>query len=180
MEDRRKKTPFKKALQLRVVRYMVILAVFALLVLFVCIFFFIFWNPIASGLLLISDPFTRSAAQTFNNSVRSLFILFFALNFIFLWLTFTIAVRIVGPFVRINRVLEDIANGELPEEVRFRKGDEIPFQQLTDPFNRALAVLRNRKQELDAIKKEIDGYLASTKEGAPILQKIKARLEKLT
>ena len=185
MHNRRRKIQFRLALRLKVARYMITLAVFSLLVLGVCVFFFIFWNPIASGLLLISDPFTRSAAQVFNNAVRSLFLLFFVLNLTFLWLTYVISVRVIGPFARINRVLEEIAEGNTPQRIGFRSSDQAQFQELVEPFNRALATIRQRKEQLEEIKKELDAYLAShegsaaAKGEAVVLRKIKERLDKL-
>ena len=109
-----------------------------------------------------------------------MFLLFFVLNFIFLWLTVTIAVRVVGPFVRINRILNEIATGDIPEQIRFRRSDEIPFQELTEPFNRALKALRERREELDQIKTEVGAALeAGPSDAAKALARIKERLDKL-
>jgi len=186
MHNRRKRIQLRMALRLKVAKYMITLIIFSLVVLGVCVFFFIFWNPIADGLLLISDPFTKSAAQVFNNAVRSLFLLFFVLNFAFLWLTYVISVRVIGPFARINRVLEEIVEGDIPEEIRFRSSDQAPFQELAEPFNRALTIMRQSKEQLDGIKKEVDTYLAShegsaaAKDETLVLKKIKERLDKLS
>lgn len=185
MQNRRKRVQIKMALRLKVAKYMITLMIFSLVVLGVCVYFFIFWNPIANGLLLISDPFTRSATHVFNNAVRSLFLLFFVLNFIFLWLTYVIAVRVIGPFARINKVLEEIVEGNIPEEIRFRSSDQAPFQELAEPFNRALTTLRRRKEQVEEMKKEMDAYLtspedsAAAKEQAVFLRKIREGLDKL-
>ncbi|MFQ5906402.1 MAG: hypothetical protein ACE5JA_07500 [bacterium] len=181
MQERRQRISVRSAFRLRVAKYMITLVTFSLLVLGVCTVLFLLWNPIGKGIILITDPFTKSTARIFNNAVRSLFLLFFVLNFIFLWLTFVIARRVIGPFVRIKRVLKQIAEGDIPEDMRFRKNDEIPFHELTEPFNQVLSQLRRRKEGLEATRKEVDTYLESHKgsDAAPVMSRIKQRLNTL-
>jgi len=181
MQERRQRMPMRSAFRLRVTKYMVTLVIFSLVVLGVCTVLFLLWNPIGKGIILIADPFTKSTAQIFNNAVRSLFLLFFALNFIFLWLTFIIARRVIGPFVRIKRVLKQMVEGNIPENIRFRKNDEIPFHELTEPFNLVLSALKRRKEGLEAVRKEVDAYLESHggSDAAGVISRIRDRLNTL-
>lgn len=185
MQNRRQRFSLASAFRLRLTRYIVFLLVFALVALGLCVLFFFLWSPIPRQLLFVTDPHAQSTARVFSNTVRSIFIFFFVLNLLFLWLTSVIAKRVIGPFVRINRVLEQLAAGDIPKEVRFRKNDETPFQQLTDPLNRVLAYLSSRREELRSIKKEIESSLTRgeagglSKEALESLTSVNVRLEKL-
>jgi methyl-accepting chemotaxis protein len=144
-----------------------------------CAFFFFLWTPIPRQFLFITDPHAQSTARIFSATVRSLFVFFFALNLVFFWLVSVIARSVLGPFVRINRVLEQLAAGRIPGDVRFRKNDEAPFQQLVEPLNRALDHMRGRRDELSAIQEGLNSGLAEARASGSLdsLQKVKARLE---
>jgi methyl-accepting chemotaxis protein len=186
MQNRRRGFSFRSALKLRMTRQMLFLASFSLLVLGLCVLFFFLWGPIPRQLLLIADPHAQSSARIFGNTVRSLFIFFFVLNILFLWLISVVARSVLGPFVRINRVLEELAGGNLPKDVRFRKNDEAPFQQLVEPLNRALDHLRARREELKVIIDELDSTLAEgrtsgfSESSLAKLQELRTRVDKLT
>jgi len=185
MRNRRRGISLRSAFRLRLTRYMLFLVVFALATLGLCVLFFFLWSPIPRQLLFITDPHAQSTAQIFSNTVRFLFVFFFVLNLLFLWLVSAVARSVLGPFVRINRVLDQLAGGHLPEEVRFRKSDEAPFQEIVDPLNKVLDHLRARRGELGTIKEELDASLAEAeaagmaKSSLDALRNLGARIEKL-
>ena len=186
MQNRRRGFSFRSALRMRMTRYMLFLALFSLLALGLSVLFLFLWSPIPRQLLFITDPHAQSSAMVFSNTVRGLFIFFFVLNILFLWLISVVAKNVLGPFVRINRVLEELASGNLPKDVRFRKNDETPFQQLVEPLNRALDHLRARRDELKSIIGELDSRLAECQSSGfsasslEALQNLKSRVEQLT
>jgi hypothetical protein len=185
MQNRRRGISLRSAFGLRLTRYMMFLVVFVLVTLGLCVLFFFLWTPIPRQLLFITDPHAQSTARIFTNTVRSLFIFFFILNLLFLWLISVIARSVLGPFVRINRVLEEMAAGSIPRDVRFRKNDEAPFQKLVDPLNRVLDHLRAREDKLRIIKENLDSSLAEARSSGvsggslDSLEKAKAGLDEL-
>jgi methyl-accepting chemotaxis protein len=186
MQNRRQKFSLRSALKLKLTRYMVVLVVFTLAILALCVLFFFLWSPIPRQMLIIADPYARSTARVFSNTVRSLFIFFFVINFIFLWLTSVIARRVIGPFVRLNRTLEELAGGDLPNEIRFRKGDEAPFQELAEPLNKMLSLMRANRDEVRKLKEKIDTEFEKAKgaglpkEALDALEEVRNRLSNIS
>ena len=185
MRNRRRGISLKSVFKLRLARYMLFLVVFSLVTLGLCVLFFFLWSPIPRQLLFITDPHAQSTARIFSNTVRILFIFFFVLNLLFLWLLSAIARSVLGPFVRIRRVLDQLAGDDLPQDVRFRKNDEAPFQEITDPLNKVLDHLRARKAELGSIKSDLDARLSEaeaagmSKGSLDSLRALSERIEKL-
>jgi methyl-accepting chemotaxis protein len=178
MQNRRQKFSLGSAFKLKLTRYTVVLVVFTLAILALCVLFFFLWSPIPRQMLIIADPYARSTARVFSNTVRSLFIFFFVINFIFLWLTSVIARRVIGPFVRLNRTLEELARGDIPNEIRFRKGDEAPFQELAEPLNRMLSLMRTNRDEVRKLKEKMDLELEKA-EGAGLAKEVLEALKEV-
>lgn len=58
------------------------------------------------------------------------------------WLGLRLSNRISGPIYRVEKILETVAEGRLPESCCFRDRDEHP--ELADAVNRMLITLRQR------------------------------------
>ena len=87
--------------------------------------------------------------------------------------------RIAGPVYRFQGVLRRISRGEVPEEVRLREGDF--FTETADDLNRALRLLREKRQLTQSLRAKIEetlrkGALSPTD---PALKEIQQLLEKI-
>lgn len=98
------------------------------------------------------------------------------------WIAMGLSHKIAGPWLRMENILLDMAQGNIKEDVKLRKGDEL--QSLAEALNKVTARLRENKtkiaQELDALEQDLAKLQEALSGEAPDLAATKQLISKLS
>jgi len=61
--------------------------------------------------------------------------------------------------------MEMLIRGEDPDNVRFRRTDELVFHYLSEPFNQIIERLKNLNKDVKEVEKGISDFIEKTEKG---------------
>jgi nitrogen fixation/metabolism regulation signal transduction histidine kinase len=92
------------------------------------------------------DPQELLVMQQQNDKMFLAIVIALALNTLLVGLFWLIAMhKIAGPLYRLNKGLQEIAAGRLPDDIHLRKGDEL--SEIVNNFNKMVSSLRSAPQK---------------------------------
>ncbi|UCH12851.1 MAG: hypothetical protein JSW18_02635 [Candidatus Omnitrophota bacterium] len=141
-EHKRRRYIVKRLFQLK---YIGIILLFILLTIFLAgaiTYYTIF--PYLSEKLANVYPQSRLISILAVSNLR-LFYASLALIPIAVWIGIALSHKIAGPLYRLENILLDMARGNMAEDIRLRKGDEL--KSLADAINKVTASLRTDKSQ---------------------------------
>ncbi len=141
-EHKRRRYIVKRVFQLK---YTGIILLFILLTIFLTgaiTYYTIF--PYLSEKLANVYPQSRLISILAVSNLR-LFYASLALISIAVWIGIALSNKIAGPWYRLENILLDMARGNITEDIRLRKGDEL--KSLADAINKVTARLRTDKSQ---------------------------------
>jgi len=177
-EYKRRRYLIKRAFQLK---YIGITLLFGLVIAFLAAamtYYTVF--PYLSDKLANVYPQSRLVSVLANANLR-LFYTLLALIPIAVWLGIMLSHRIAGPWYRLENILLDIAKGNITEDIKLRKTDEL--RTLADAVNKVIARLRADKdqtaQQIDILKQDLTSLHQELGRPEPDLARAKQLISKL-
>ncbi len=102
--------------------------------------FFVIWEKIIKEFFYVPDAAKR-LSDIFISTSEILIIPIIILLIIFSIVAILFSHKIAGPIYRVEKIAEELKNGNLNINVRFRKGDEL--HHLADALNNMIAGIKN-------------------------------------
>ncbi len=119
--------------------------------------FFVTWDKIIKEFFYIPDA-AKKLADIFISTSQILIVPVLILIAIFSIIAIFFSHKIAGPIYRVEKIAEELKNGNLNIKVRFRKGDEL--QHLATALNNMISGI---KELVASDKKIIDNLVAIVK-----------------
>lgn len=158
--DRRKPRIFNEVFKLKIVRILISFGVFSLAILALLGYMILFWTSAAEEIGL-----GYSGTVLFINLAKVFLIITVVLLGLVMWVSFLISRNLFGPLIRLRNNMEMLIRGEDPDNVRFRRTDELVFHYLSEPFNQIIERLKNLNKDVKEVEKGISDFIEKTEKG---------------
>jgi len=103
----------------------------------------------------------QGLASSFEQNKKELILFLIAWQIGFAAFVFIISIfqshKIAGPIYKLRKILNEIKNGALPQDIRFRNGDH--FFDLADDLNATLSSLKERKNNDYQYMEDVEKFL---------------------
>jgi signal transduction histidine kinase len=158
--DRRRVRVFRDSFQLKIVRTLISIGIFSLVLLALLGFVVLFWLPAARELEL-----SASGSVLFINLVKIFLIVTVVLLGLIFWISYLISRNLFGPLTRLRKNIERLLKGENPEDIKFRKSDELEFHYISEPFNQLADRMLEIREGVNGLEKDITDVLDKYEKG---------------
>lgn len=125
-----------------------------------CAFFVVTLMCVSAMQLLLGDP-NKTVVERMSSPGSSLTligVIMMALFPAFALDTIRFSNRFVGPIARLRRYMRELASGEEVNTLAFRDNDF--WSDVADEFNAISGIVQNQAQEIEQLKKQLEGSVA--------------------
>lgn len=158
--DRRRARVFKDSFQLKIVRTLISTGIFSLVLLALLGFVALFWLPAARELEL-----SATGSALFVNLLKIFLIVTVVLLGLIFWISYLISRNLFGPLTRLRQSIESLLKGKDPDDIKFRKSDELEFHYISEPFNQLVDRIIDIRKGVKGLDGDITDVLDKYEKG---------------